>query len=100
MSIGAELGSLGALLPSGRCQLPVTVPVALTWVEMSGPPPIELMFPFAWAPPQGPRMSGEPANPAFPSAANPGCGTAPTIADTSAVAPSLVTDRQRTRTRP
>src|SRR5918995_6781236 len=100
MSIGAELGAFGALLPSGAFQEPVTVPVALTWVATVGPAPVALMFPFACAPPQGPRMSGPPAKAAFPSAANPGWGPAPTMAHTSAVAPSLVSERQRTRTRP
>src|SRR5687768_13818283 len=100
MSTGAELGALVALVPSGAFQLPVTVPVALTWVLTVGPPPVELMFPFACAPPQGPRICGPPANPAFPSAANPGCGTDPTIAATSALVPSAMSDRQRTRTRP
>src|SRR5829696_10247683 len=91
----------GAATPLGKVQEPATVPVAVAWVAMCGPPPLELRLPFAWAPPHGPEiLTLLPLKARLPSAAIPGLGTAPTMADTSAVAPALVTDRQRTRTRP
>src|SRR5918995_641289 len=100
MTISGWPLSTGAGEPLGSLQVPVAAPVALAWVVITGPPPEAWMFPFACAPPQAPRISGEPANTTLPSAARAGIGVAPRIAVTSTEAPSFVNTEQRTRTRP